>query len=307
MKKYVETFIKMKIENSGVISEEECDEINKYHVGLGFDFKICCSDCKMNKGLRQVSKICLNSLWGKFGRSNLDSYEFVKTYASFIKKLCDKTLNVKTWDILHEDCVEMRFCEDSDKSIEADYISEITAIFTTSNARMRLYDFLSWMHPTQLIYCDTDSCYYLYDETNPLHKKAGDKHPTIKFGSGLGQWNDEFKGSYATEMVCAVAKSYAVKMANGSIKMAQKGITIDCNNSEIFTFEKMKNMVINDSTIKSAERYQFKWEKKNIITTYMSREIQTTVNSKRLVEGYDTLPVGIDKKAYRLKQWQDSQ
>ena len=66
-------------------------------------------------------------------------------------------------------------------------------------------------------------------------------------------------------------------------------------------------MVVNDSTIKSAERYQFKWEKKNIITTYMSREIQTTANSKRLVEGYDTLPVGIDKKAYRLKQWQDSQ
>ena len=46
--------------------------------------------------------------------------------------------------------------------------------------------------------------------------------------------------------------------------------------------------------------------KKNIITTYMSREIQSTVNSKRLVDGYDTLPVGIDKKAYRLKQWQES-
>ena len=58
-------------------------------------------------------------------------------------------------------------------------------------------------------------------------------------------------------------------MADGFVKMAQKGITLDCNNSEIFTLEKMKNMVINDYTIKSAERYQFKWEKKNIDTTYL--------------------------------------
>ena len=39
----------------------------------------------------------------------------------------------------------------------------------------------------------------------------------------------------------------------------------------------------------------------------MSREIKSTVDSKRLIDGYDTLPVGIDRKAYRLKQWQESQ
>ena len=117
---------------------------------------------------------------GKFGqRSILDSYEFVKTYASFIKKLCDNKLNVKTWDIIHEDYIEMRFCEDSDQSIEADYMSEITAVFTTSNARMRSYDFLPWLHPSQLIYCDTDSCYFLF-ETNPLHKKADNNNPTLQ-------------------------------------------------------------------------------------------------------------------------------
>ena len=39
----------------------------------------------------------------------------------------------------------------------------------------------------------------------------------------------------------------------------------------------------------------------------MSREIKATVNSKRLIDGYDTLPVGINKEAYYLKQLEDSQ
>ena len=40
MKDYVGNFIKMKIENSGLKNQQECDEVNAYHNRLGFDFEI---------------------------------------------------------------------------------------------------------------------------------------------------------------------------------------------------------------------------------------------------------------------------
>ena len=29
---------------------------------------------------------------------------------------------------------------------------------------------LDWLHPSRVIYCDTDSVCILYDKTNPLHE-----------------------------------------------------------------------------------------------------------------------------------------
>jgi hypothetical protein len=35
---------------------------------------------------------------------------------------------------------------------------------------MRLYEMLDWLHPSQVLHCDTDSVMFVYDETNPEHK-----------------------------------------------------------------------------------------------------------------------------------------
>ena len=66
MKEYVGNFLKMKIENSGEKTIEECEAVNESHRQLGFNFKAEPKNCKKNPGLRQLAKICLNSLWGKF-------------------------------------------------------------------------------------------------------------------------------------------------------------------------------------------------------------------------------------------------
>ena len=41
-----------------------------------------------------------------------------------------KIQNVR-WHIVNNNCVELRYEEDDDIKIEADYISEITAVFTS--------------------------------------------------------------------------------------------------------------------------------------------------------------------------------
>ena len=50
---------------------------------------------------------------------------------------------------------------------------------------------MHWLHPSQIIYVDTDSVKILYDKTNPNHKypsnNAKDLPNNVKFGNGLGE------------------------------------------------------------------------------------------------------------------------
>ena len=52
MREYVGNFIKMKLENSGIKNQAECDEVNAYHKRLGFTFEIKPEDIAKNPGLR---------------------------------------------------------------------------------------------------------------------------------------------------------------------------------------------------------------------------------------------------------------
>ena len=298
MKQYVGSFLKMKIENSGVKTQEECDEINNSHKALGFDFEVKPEDTKKNPGLRQVAKICLNSLWGKFGqRSTLSSYDFYYDFNKLLLKMNDETVKTKRWHIVNKNCVELRYENDMDIGVEAEYISEITAVFTTANARMRLYEMLDWLHPSQVLYCDTDSVMFVYDETNPEHKaplNSPSNPETVRFGNGLGEWEDEFKGGWITELVIGGAKSYAYVTNTGKTVIKQKGITLDKANSSVVTFETIKDMVLNNTTIETEKRFQFRWnnETKDIETKFVPKTIRSTLMEKRDLSNYDTLPFG---------------
>ena len=90
-------------------------------------------------------------MWGKFAqRSNQSGYTFVKDYHSLIAKLNEPTTNNRHWHIINKNTVELRYQTVTDYNIEPEYISEITGVFTTANARMRLYDMLDWLDPSQV-------------------------------------------------------------------------------------------------------------------------------------------------------------
>ena len=100
-----------------------------------------------------------------------------------------------------------------------EYVSEITGVFTTANARIRLYNMLDWLHESQICYCDTDSVMFVYDKNNPDHREPKDDEKVgIKFGKGLGEWEDEMKqGDWIEELVVGGAKSYAYGTHKGKI------------------------------------------------------------------------------------------
>ena len=301
MKDYVEFFLKIKIQNNKHYTPEECDRINQSHQNLGLDIKIQSEDTCKNPGMKALAKLCLNSLWGKFGqRTQLDNYDFMTEWNKLLIKMTDEKVKTKSWHIINESCVELRYTEDINYDVEPEYGSEITAAFTTANARIRLMSMLLWLDKSQLVYCDTDSVIFIYDKNNPKHKypsnDAEDLPHNIRFGDALGEWENEFgNDEWIDEIVVGGAKSYSYKTNKGKIVVKQKGITLDKANSKIFTFEMVRDIVLNDIKVESEKRFQFGWnnKSKDIETKYVSRTVRQTVNTKReVLPNYDTLPIG---------------
>ena len=175
---------------------------------------------------------------------------------------------------------------------------EITAVFTTANARVRLFKMLDWLDPSQVLYCDTDSVMMLYDKTNPIHKNPFDNKTLpdgLEVGCALGQWEDEIKGKdHIIELVIGGAKSYAYKTHNGKEVVKQKGITLDRGNDRLINFETMRDMVLNTKILTSNPRFQFRWDNKtkDVITKHIARSVKSTVKEKRNIDAYDTYPFG---------------
>ena len=306
MKDYVEFFLKMKIQNNKHYTAEECERINKTHTDLGLNIHIRSEDTTKNPGMKALSKLCLNSLWGKFGqRVELDSYDHFSEWNKLLAILTNDKVKTKAWHIITDRCVELRYTEDINYDIEPEYGSEITAAFTTANARFRLMSMLLWLDPSQLIYCDTDSVIFRYDPGNPEHKypknDERDIPDNVRFGDALGEWENEFgEDEWIDEIVVGGAKSYSYRTNKGKIVIKQKGITLDSANSKLFTFETVKDVVLKGVKVESEKRFQFTWNNKtkDIETKYISRTVRATTDTKRVVLGnYDTFPFG-----YSLKQ-----
>ena len=243
----------------------------------------------------------------------MDDYAFYADYNRLINALANNsTIKAQTWYVLDSECVELRYAEKEECVVESDYISEITAAFTTANARVRLYRLLDWLHPSQLAYCDTDSVIFMCDEANPEHRNpfGGASRPPegVEFGDGLGQWKDELKGDHIVAFAAGGAKSKAFITNNPKSKkhreITQKGITLNMSNDERITVEGMIDVDVSGRVLESAPKDQFKWDNltKEVRTHSQARIIRSTIGEKRTRVGHDTLPFGYrDARGFILK------
>jgi hypothetical protein len=110
------------------------------------------------------------------------------------------------------------------------------ACFTTSYARMKLYEALDKCGENVLYY-DTDSIIYIVkNNDDPLEYLTGSK---------LGELTDELNGKYIIEFSSGGPKNYSYKLNNNDIKCKVKGITLNFENQQKINFESMKEMIIN--------------------------------------------------------------
>ena len=131
--------------------------------------------------MRAIAKLCLNSIWGKFGqRNNMRQTKFVTEVAEFYKILLDDTLEVQNLVFLNDDMVEMSYIQKNafvDNSFDTNIF---VACFTTSSARLMLFDKLDYLGG-QVLYFDTDSIVFI--------DRPGGKQ--IVCGDMLGEMTDE--------------------------------------------------------------------------------------------------------------------
>ena len=155
---------------------------------------------KTNPGLRSLAKLILNSFWGKFGqRPNQTQVTMCVKPSEFFNIITDDRQVVHRIEIANEEMVEVYHTfEDVCKPVQTN-VNIFIACFTTSYARLKLYDALD-MLKERVLYFDTDSVIY-------THKPAESSIPT---GNYHGEFMNELdKGDHITEFVAAGPKNYA--------------------------------------------------------------------------------------------------
>jgi len=280
--------MKIKLETSSWKNDFNTIEEYINTVNEKLDITLDKNNIQDNPGKRAVAKICLNSLWGKFGqRQNMSKTEYVTDIKRFYEIMLDDRLENINLIFLSETMVQMSYSL-KDLFVENDHNTNVfIATFTTSNARLRLYEMLDYLDE-KVIYYDTDSIVYIDDGTKP-----------IITGCMLGDWTDELGGNYITNWVSTGPKSYDY-ITNLSKEICKiKGFFLNYENSQFLNFKTMSEMVKKECkgvTIVEENKITRDPKTKNIVNKYqekfLSFDYDKRVINKVNDEHIDTLPYG---------------
>ena len=125
------------------------------------DIDLCPENIKRNPGKHAVAKICLNSLWRKFGqRQNLTQTVYISDVKQWYKILLNDKIEISNTIFINENMVQVTYKYKEQYVIDSFSTNVYIAAFTTSNARLRLYDMLDKLGKS-VAYYDTDSIVYL--------------------------------------------------------------------------------------------------------------------------------------------------
>lgn len=243
---YVNNFLRLKQQASGYpshcTSEAERDAyIKNYldHEGI----QMIKSDIAPNPGLRTLSKLALNNLWGRMAMNPRRSHvEIVTEVNRFWELLTDPSIEVTTFLPVNDSTVYIGSRPHKDAPVTHGSSNVVVGSFVTAQARLKLYAYLKQLGE-RVLYCDTDSIIYVSRPGEAL----------IKCGDYLGEMTSELTeyGPNATiALFCSAGpKSYGY-LVNCPDTMREwvvvkvKGITLNYRASQIITLEMLSNMVL---------------------------------------------------------------
>lgn len=152
-------FLRLKVEADGwppnVHTEEEKDKyIREYKEK--FDIDIDKNNVKKNSAFRFICKLKLNSLWGRFSLRNTLSKTLVSDDPLEIDKIMSGDIyEVSSIDLLDKNKVMMVYNNKKDFIVENDASNIILSLWTTSAARVKLYEIMD-------IIVNTPGCTLIY-------------------------------------------------------------------------------------------------------------------------------------------------
>ena len=294
---YINTFLKIKQEASGWPSDCLDEESKKRYIneseraeGIKLDPEKICT----NPGLRAVSKLCLNSFWGKFGqRENLPKVEIVTTRKRLIQLLSSNEVDVTSILPVNDDVLYVGYVSTDENLMPSALTNVVIAVYTTTQARLKLYEYLERLGDRAL-YCDTDSCIYVSNNSLNAYEPPTDKL--------LGDLTNELacygEGSYIESFVSAGPKFYAFlvrKPDGGTVEICKaKGITFNFTNSKLINYYSVRSLVTNEGDTSITLHFESirRTEFHNVITTTERKTCKQTFDKRRRYGPYGSLPYG---------------
>src|SRR5436190_19772438 len=285
---YIRDFMKIKLETSPWKNDFETVEQYVQSVKLGMSIDLDVSKIEDNPGKRAVAKICLNSLWGKFGqRQNMSQTKYVTDPTEFYKILLDDRLETTNLTLVNDNIVQMSYHMKDHYIEDSNSINLFVAAFTTANARMRLYDMLDRLGKSVVAF-DTDYVWYINEGTN-----------NVETGCMLGEWSNELKhDEYIIDWVSTGPKSYAYKTNNGTEKMKVKGFTLNWQNSQKLNMDTMRSVLEGSITSVTVNYNQIvrNIHTKQLVNKQVAKRFTMDYDKRSIVNGnseiIDTLPWG---------------
>ena len=190
---------------------------------------------------------------------NRPSTVTIKEPAQLFNILSDTTKQISTLRLCTDDILEAVYTHVDDNAPKGTKNNIFIAAFTTSLARLKLYESLDLLNQ-QVLYMDTDSIIYKWREGQP----------SIQIGDYLGQWKDELNGDVITEFVSGGAKNYAYQTCGGNSVCKVRGFTLNVRGSAILNFQSMKQNILHELHIPQDSRRNL-----NIVTPYhFQRDLQ---------------------------------
>eukprot|EP01134_Creolimax_fragrantissima_P008234 CFRG8234T1 len=187
-----------------------------------FDIHLRAEDIQPNPAQRELAKLMINSLWGKCAeRMNFVEKKICHSFEEVrgvLNRHREGFKGVEHWTELPNVCV-LTYQQDRDTVQQPKaYQHPHLACFTTSMARVHLYrTSLGYLHPSQVLYADTDSVVFVYDRQNPYHKKMD-----CSKGYLLGEYKDELGAGERMKRFYALApKTYAYEHTISEAKQAE--------------------------------------------------------------------------------------
>ena len=190
----------------GYLSEKDKDEYVK-ELEIKVAISLNKDAIQHNAGLRSVAKICLNSLWGKFGqRENMTQTEVITKPERLTELLTNPEIDVNGILPVNDEILYANWCYSSEALLSSPMTSVVIASFTTAQARLELFKYLHTLGPRAL-YHDTDSVFYISREASCEHD--------LPTGVALGELTNELasneSGTYITSFLSGGPKFYKYK------------------------------------------------------------------------------------------------
>lgn len=248
---------------------------------------------KKNPGLRSVAKLILNTLWGYFAlNTNKTQFKIISKPSEWNQLITTDRFKIKEVFFKQDsETIQVTYKEKSEFHVGNNKNNAILAAFVTCQARLHLYAELKRLGD-RVLYFDTDSIIYI--------SRPNEYEPSL--GDYLGQFTNELSptdGNHITEFVSTGPKSYAYKTDKGYTECTLKGITFNHIVEMMITFDKYKDIVLND------QRQVVSVPQLNFLRDKDSWEVRTKESEKKfkftydkrvvLTEGpliYTTLPFG---------------